>query len=174
MANKHTVIVIASIAVIAATVGYSSLNLVFAKDLQFRWHQQDSFDLLSLMFNGRLSVCNDSDYPVNFQKYSIRIFFDEQDLGTFTAQGTGVLPHSTATVLGKFETADKRVAQMLFSSLDTALNNNAAAARIDPSKMHVTTTLESKIIGVVPFSINQQYSGAEFLEMMNQKTNCDN
>jgi hypothetical protein len=173
VANKHTIIVIASVVVIAATIGYSSLNLVFAKDLQFRWHQQGSFDLLSIMFNGRLVACNDSDYPANFHQYSIKIFFDGQDLGTFETHSAGVMPHSTTTVAGKFEAGDMRVSQMLFSSLDTALNNNAAAARIDPSKMHVTTTLESKIIGIVPFSLTQQYSGAEFLEMMNQKTSCE-
>lgn len=174
MANKHTVIVIASLAVIVATLGYSSLNLVYAKDLQFRWHSQGSFDLLSIMFNGKLVVCNDSNYPTNFQKYSIQIFFDEQDVGTFTTRGAGVMPHSATVIPGSFETGDKRVSQMLFSSLNTALNNNAAAARIDPSKMQVTTTLETKIIGVIPFSITQQYTGAEFLEMMNQKTSCDN
>lgn len=174
MTNKHTIIVIASITVIAATLGYSSLNLIYAKDLQFRWHQQGSFDLLSIMFNGRLIVCNDSNYPANFQKYSIQIFFDDQDLGTFTTQGAGVMPYGTTTISGNFEAGDKRVSQMLFSSLNTALNNNAAAARIDPSKMQVTTTLETKVIGVIPFSITQQHTGAEFLEMMNQKTSCDN
>lgn len=174
MTNRHTIIVIASIIVIVATLGYSSLNLIYVKDLQFRWHQQGSFDLLSIMFNGRLVVCNNSDYPVNFQKYSIQIFFDGQDLGTFMAQGAGVTPHNTATILGNFETSDKRVSQMLFSSLNTALNNNAAAARIDPSKMQVSTTLETKIIGIIPFSITTQLTGAEFLGMMNQKTSCDN
>ncbi|MEM3064482.1 MAG: hypothetical protein QW177_03825 [Candidatus Nitrosotenuis sp.] len=174
MTNKHTVIVIASIVVIAATLGYSSLNLIYVRDLQFRWHEQGSFELLSIMFNGRLVVCNNSDYPTNFQKYTIQIFFDGQDLGTFTTHGAGVAPHSTATIPGSFEAADKRVSQMLFSSLNTALNNNAAAARIDPSKMHVTTTLETKVIGVIPVSITQQQTGAEFLKMMNQKTSCDN
>jgi hypothetical protein len=75
--------VIGSIMVIAGTIGYSSLSLVFAKDLQFRWYQVESFDLLSIMFGGKLVVCNDSDYPVNFHQYSFDVIYDEQNLGVF-------------------------------------------------------------------------------------------
>lgn len=173
MTNKHTAIVFGSIVVIAATVGYSALNTVFVKNLEFRWYQEGSFDLLSMMFNGRLAVCNNSDYPANFEKYSIEVTFDEQNLGRFSSQGASISPHTSTMVSGTFEADDKRVSQVLFSSLNTALNNNAAAARIDPGKMHVITTLETKIIGFIPFSITQQYSGHEFYDMMNQKTSCD-
>jgi hypothetical protein len=171
--NKHTVIVIVSIAVIAITIGYSSLNLVFAKDLEFRWHQAGSFDLLSLMFGGKLVVCNNSDYPANFHKYSFNVIYDEQSLGTFSVQGIGVLPHSASSLNGKFTTDDKRVSQILFSSLDTALSGSGQAARINVNNMQVISTLDTKIVGFIPFSITQQYSGQEFVEMMNQKTSCD-
>jgi hypothetical protein len=84
-----------------------------------------------------------------------------------------VLPHNTVTVDGKFTTDDKRVSQILFSSLDTALSGSGQAARINVNNMQVVSTLDTKIIGVIPFSMTQQYSGQEFVEMMNQKTSCD-
>jgi hypothetical protein len=164
---------IGSIVVIVATLGYSSLNLVFAKDLQFRWHQAGSFDLLSLMFGGKLVVCNDSDYPANFHRYSFNVIYDEQSLGTFSVPGVGILPHSITEINGKFTTDDKRVSQILFASLDTALSGSGQAARINVNSMQVMSTLDTKIIGVIPFSITQQYSGQEFVDMMNQKTSCD-
>ena len=173
MANRHTIIVIASIAVIAATLGYSSLNLVFTNDLQFRWYQEGDFDLLSIMFGGKLTVCNNSDYPTNFQQYSSNIVYDGQDLGTFLVHGIGVLPHASATIDGKFTTDDKRVSEILFASLDTAFSGSGQAARIDVNKMSVTTTLDTKIIGVIPLPITHEYSGQEFIDMMNQKTSCD-
>ena len=173
MVNRHTIIVIVSIAVIAATLGYSALNLVFANDLQFRWYQEGNFDLLSIMFGGKLAVCNNSDYPTNFQQYSFNITYDSQSLGTFSVQGIDVSPHSSAMLAGKFSTDDKRVSEILFASLDTAFSGSGQAARIDVSKMSVTTTLDTKIIGVIPFSITHEYSGQEFLDMMNQKTSCD-
>jgi len=171
--NRHTAIVIGSIMVIAGTIGYSSLSLVFAKDLQFRWFQVESFDLLSIMFGGKLVVCNDSDYPVNFHQYSFDVIYDEQNLGVFSAQGVGLAPHSASEISGKFVTDDKRVSQILFSSLDTAMSGSGQDARINIDNMQVITTLDTKVIGVIPFSITQQYSGQEFVDMMNQKTGCD-
>jgi hypothetical protein len=125
------------------------------------------------MIGGKLVACNNSDYPVNFHKYSFNVIYDKQDLGVFSAQGMGVLPHSTAEMNGKFVTDDKRVSEMLFLSLDTALSGSGQAARINVDNMEVITVLDTKIIGVIPFSITQQYSGQEFVDMMNQKTNCD-
>lgn len=173
MVNRHAIIVIVSIVVIAATIGYSSLGIIFAKDLQFRWGQEGGFDLLSLMFGGKLVVCNNSDYPINFQRYSFDIYYDGQNLGVFSTNGAGMLPHASATIDGRFSTDDKRVSQILFASLDTAHSGSGQAARIDINKMSATTTLETRIIGLIPFSITQKHSGQEFFDMMNQKTSCD-
>jgi hypothetical protein len=171
--NKHTLIVIVSIVIIAATLGYSSLNLVFAKDLQFRWYQEGNFDLLSIMFGGKIAVCNDSDHPASFQRYSFDIIYDGQSLGTFSTNGVVAPPHTSTMIDGKFSADDKRISQILFASLDTAFSGSGQAARIDVSKMSATTTLDTKIIGVIPFSITREYSGQEFIDMMNQKTRCD-
>jgi hypothetical protein len=165
--------VIISIIVIAAALTYSSLGAVFANDLQFRWDQQGSFDLLSLMFGGKVVVCNDSDYPISFHQYSFNLVYDGQDLGTFSMQGASVLPHTSTKINGKFTTDDKRVAQILFASLDTAFSGSGQAARIDTNKMSATTTLDTRMIGVIPISVTQQYTGQEFIDMMNQKTSCD-
>jgi hypothetical protein len=173
VANKHTVIVIISIIIIAAALVYSSLGAVFANDLQIRWNQTGSFDLLSIMFGGKVVVCNDSDYPISFHQYSFNIIYDGQDLGTFSAQGASLLPHTSTEISGEFTTDDKRIAQILFASLDTAFSGSEQAARIDTKKMSATTTLDTRIIGIIPISITQEYAGQEFIDMMNQKTSCD-
>lgn len=173
MINKHTIVVIVSIIIIAGSFGYSSLSLVSAKELQFRWYQIDSFDLLSILIGGRLSVCNNSDLPASFSSYSFDVFYEGKSIGRFSTQGAGLAPHTNTMVNGKFESDDERVTQILFSSLDTALSDRNAAARINPDKMEVTATLETKIIGIIPFPITQHYSGPEFVDMMNQKTSCD-
>ncbi len=171
--NKHTIMVVVSIAVIAATLGYSSLNLVSAGDLEFRWHQTGSFDLLSILFGGKLVVCNNSDFPASLRGYSFEIIYDGKSLGIFSTGGISIPPHASKTLAGKFEAQDRRISQILFASLDTALGDNAAAARINPDKMSVITTLETAVVGFIPFSITKQYPGEEFVKTMNQKTGCD-
>ncbi|MFY9299659.1 MAG: hypothetical protein WAO91_00515 [Candidatus Nitrosotenuis sp.] len=172
MANRHTVIVLASIAVTAATPGYSLPSLVFAKYLQFGWHQCGSFDLLSTMFGGKLIVCNNSYYPPSFHQPSFDIICDGQSLGVFSAYGMTVPAHPSTAIDGKFSTNDERVAKILFSSLDTVFSGSGQAARIDINKMSATTTFDTKIIWAIPFSTTREYSGQEFVDMMNQKTGC--
>lgn len=173
MVNRHTIIVIVSIIVIAGTVSYSSLSIFTANDLQFRWHRADSFDLFSLMIGGNLLVCNNSDYPTTFRSYTLDLVYGDEELGRFTADGAALSPHTSTMVTGKFSTDDKQVANILLASLDTAISGSEQAARINPENMEVTATLETTIIGLVPFTTTQQYSGPEFVEMMRQKTSCD-
>jgi hypothetical protein len=172
VANKHTIIVIASIMVIAGSLGYSSLNLVSAKDLQFRWHQVGSFDFIAILVSGKLAVCNNSEYPASFQKYSFTITYDRTNLGTFTTEGGSLAPHATKMISGKLYSDDKKISQMFFSFLDTELGGTDVT-RIDASKMEITSTLDTAIIGIIPYSVTHKYSGQEFVQMMNQKTSCD-
>lgn len=173
MVNWHTIIVAASIVVIVGTFGYSLLGVFAANNLQFRWHQIESFDLLTMMIGGNLSVCNNSDYPATFRSYTLDLAYDGNPLGKFTTDGAAIAPHTSAMIDGKFSTDDKRVANILLLSLDTAMSGSGQAARINPENMEVSATVETTIIGLVPFPITQQYSGPEFVDMMNQKTNCD-
>lgn len=172
MANKHTIIVMVSIAVIAGSVGYSSLGAISAKDLQFRWHQIDSFDFIAVLVQGDFAVCNPTSIPANFESYSFSMNYDGNDLGTFVVGGGGVAPNTIGVVHGKLQSDDKRISEMFFSFLDTEFGGTDVA-RIDSNKMTVKTTIETKILGVIPYSITHDYSGRVFVDMMNQKTSCD-
>ncbi len=169
MANKHTIVVMASIIVIASSLGYSSLNLVSANNLQFKW--VTDFDFLSVLYGKNMLVCNDSDYPASFSKYDFTIFYDSEQIGKFTASGVTVQPHSEANTNGKFAADDKQVAQMFFSFLDTEIHGTDVT-RIDEDKMKVIATLDYSLFWIIPLSTTQEYSGQEFLEMMNKDTSC--
>ncbi|TBR09798.1 MAG: hypothetical protein EPO62_04465 [Candidatus Nitrosotenuis sp.] len=170
MANKHAVIVAVSIVVIISSLGYSSLNLVSANSLQFKWATKN-FDFTSIMYGGNVQACNDSDYPANFAKYTFTMFYDSEQLGKFTSSGGALPPHSKGTIPGKFTADNRQVAQIFFSFLDTEIKGTDVT-RVDANKMHVSTTLDYAVIGIIPLSIKHEYSGQEFLDMMNQDTKC--
>ncbi|HSA97843.1 MAG TPA: hypothetical protein VLF17_02060 [Candidatus Nitrosotenuis sp.] len=169
MASKHTIIVIISIIVIASSLGYSSLNLVSANGLKFKWATK--FDYSSILYGGRLEACNDSNYSASFAKYEFTIFYDSRPLGKFTSSGAIVPPHSGVAVPGKFAADDRQVAQ-IFSSLLDADTRGTDVGSVDANKMQVSATLHYAIMGMVPLSTTHEYSGPEFLEMMNQSTGC--
>ncbi|MGQ0606392.1 MAG: hypothetical protein ACT4OD_05525 [Candidatus Nitrosotenuis sp.] len=172
MANKHTIVVILSIIVIAGSLGYSSLNVISAKELEFRWPHQ-SFDFLSVLTGKTIEVCNNSDYPATFSKYSFTMAYDENDLGTYSTGSGGFAAHTDGVVFGKFESKDDRMSSLFFSFLDTELGGTDVT-RININKMKVTTQLDTTILGVIPFSITEQYSGQEFSDLINKKSNCGN
>jgi hypothetical protein len=172
VANRHTIIVIVSILVIVGSIAYSSLNLVSAQEMQFRWHRMGGFDFLSILVSGKLEACNNSDYPATFRSYSFSMNYDGKHLGTFATDGAGAPSHSSVTVNGKLQSDDQRITQMFFSFLDTELGGTDVT-RVDASKMKITTTLDTTIVGIIPYSITKEYSGQEFLQLMNQKTSCD-
>lgn len=170
MVNKHIIIVIISIIVIVSSLGYSSLNLISANNIQFKWATKN-FDFISVMYGRNLEACNNSDYPTSFTKYEFTILYDSKQLGKFTTSGVGMSPHSKANVNGKFAADDKQVAQIFFSFLDTEIKGTDVTG-MDANKMRVITTLDYTIIGVIPFSISHEYSSQEFLKMMNEDTRC--
>jgi len=172
MADKHTIVVAASIAVIVGVLGYSSLGVLSLDSLQPRWSQQGNFDYSLILFGGKMLLCNDSDYQLNIQSYSFKMDYDGGDLGTFVASGASIAPHAAATVNGKFVTGDKRVSESMLSFINTELNGRDVS-RIDTSKMSVTVTKETAIIGFIPVSVSSEYSGEEFFDLMNKNTDCD-
>jgi len=172
MANKHTVVAMAAIAVIVATAAYSSMSALSVNDLQFRWHEEGAFDYLSVMFGGKIDVCNPSQYPANLKSYSVTMIYDKENIGTFSTGGANIPPQTITQMSGKFSANDRRIAEMMFSFLDTEMGGTDVT-RIDGNKMRVHATTETSIIGFIPVLTTQEYSGLEFLQMMNQKTVCD-
>lgn len=172
MVNVHTVAVMAAIAVIVATIGYSAVVAYSASELQIRWHDQGSFDYLSTMFGGKLSICNNSDLPANLKSYSIKMTYDGESLGVLQTDGANIAPHSTVALAAKFSSTDKRISEMFFSFLDTEMGGTDVT-RIDSKKMNVETTIESSIIGFIPVSFSTEYSGEQFVQIMNRQTGCD-
>lgn len=171
MVNRHVIVVIVSLIVIAGSLGYSSLNVISAKDLEFSWPRQ-SFDFLSVLTGKTLEVCNDSDIPATFSKYSFSIFYDENDLGTFSTGSGGLAPHTDGVIFGKFESKDNKISTLFLSFLDTEVSGTDVT-RININKIKVITQLDTTVLGVIPFSITQEYSGPEFLESINKKTSCE-
>jgi hypothetical protein len=171
MADKHTIVVIASIIVIVGSLGYSSLNAISAQSLEFSW-PGNSFNFLSVMTDKTVNICNNSDLPATFSKYSFTIFYSDDNLGTFSTSPTGVPANTNGVVSGNFESKDDRMSSLFFSFLDTE-TGGTDVTRIDANKIKVITQLETTILWIVPYTITHEYSGTEFIDVINKKTSCE-
>lgn len=164
--NKYTIITIVAIIAIITPIAYSILNIHAAEKLQYRW-TKDKFNYFELSNNGDVNFCNNLPYWASFKKFQITTFYDTENKGTFTIPQFTVNPSSRVIQNGVFYTEDYTEAQYLFMQLDFEFNGGEI--RLDPSKMQIVVSIDTPIIGIIPYSINTQYSGFDFNQIMNGK-----
>jgi LEA14-like dessication related protein len=167
--NRHTLIVIICSIVIVATVAYSASNLLFVDSLQFRWAGMDDFSLFSLVYGGTFEVCNPTNFPISFQRYSIQVINDKELIGTFVLEGDFIPPQSSRILIGSFDTDSKTIAGVTSLLMDTELKGTQVM-RLDAKKVYVQTNTETMILGFIPISTSTQFSGYGFFDEMNKNS----
>ena len=167
--NKHTVIVIIASIVIAGTIGYSLWNIFAIYNIQIASAEEGKFTYFDLMYNEKISMCNTLPFYVNIDKFEIVIFYDNENKGTFTANPVTISPQSSEIIEGEFRSEFFVDSQYLFLHLDGEFSGNQPI-RIDPTKMFVLTNIDSPIIGIIPYTVSQQYTGFDFYNMMKDRT----
>src|SRR3989304_3771770 len=75
-------------------------------------------------------------------------------------------PNSSITTRGKFHSDSFEEVQYLSLHYD-AMFSGTGPIRIDPTKLEIVTEIHIPIVGFIPFSVTNQYSGLKFWEMMN-------
>ncbi len=172
--NKHTIIVIVASIVIAASLGFSALNIFSAEQLQFRDAKQEDFKYFDLMNNGEISVCNNLPFYASFNDIRIIMMYDNRNVGEFTVSNIVLESNSEGIVRGKFTSETFEESQYLSLHFDS-MYYGVIPIRIDLERMNVITEINTNIVGVIPYTITYQYPGFDFWEMMNDKNdeyNC--
>jgi len=166
--NKHTGIVIIASFIIAGPFVYAALNISAAQQVQFVGTEEKKFNYFDMINNREINVCNPNPFYVVFDKMDIIMIFEQRDKGIFSIQGTTLAPLSITTLEGKFTSETFQEVQYLSMHFDVMFSGSAPI-RIDPSKFAISTETHTPIIGIIPYSITQQYSGLDFWNMMNGK-----
>lgn len=166
--NRHTIIVIVSCVVIASTIGYSILNLLNVSSLQFRVAGKEEFDLFSLVSGTKLEVCNPSDLPITFNSYEISSIYNGDRLGTFHLEGSQILPKSSISLRGEFDAGDEKTANIMSLFLDSEIQGKDVS-RIDAKKLEIVTEMRISLLGIIPYTVSNNYDGSEFFDLMNGK-----
>lgn len=166
--DKHTVIAIIAVAVIIGSVSYSFVNAFSAGSFQIRYYLEDGFDYLALMAGGNIEICNPTPIPVDFKELRIEPFYKERDLGTYYVNGKILDPYESEEFVG--DTKQDNAGQFLLSRLSMKLDGKNIAT-VDLENMRVNTIFVSNILGFIPYSISETYTGEEFNNMMNHEGN---
>ncbi len=164
--NKHTAIVIIASFIIAGPFVFAAWNIYAVQQIQFVGTEEKKFSYFDMINDGEFNVCNPNPFYVVFDKMEIKMIFEQRDKGLFSIQGTTLPPSSVTTLEGKFRSETFEEAQYLSMHFDLMFDGSAPI-RIDPSKFAIATETYTPIMGIIPYSITQQYSGLDFWNMLN-------
>ena len=110
-------------------------------------------------------MCNPLPFSASFNNVEISMIFDGRDIGVLSASDVFLEPNSETKIQGIFISETAKEAQYLSLHFDS-MYNDVIPTRIDLEKMNVVTEIQTKIIGVIPYSITNQHPGLEFWKMM--------
>ena len=163
--NKHSIIVIIASIVIVGTFAYSLGNALSLENIEFRWNQNESFDFIVMMNGGNIQLCNTSEFPAIINGIDMDMYLDNQKLGTFSVEPVTINPNSMIEAHGNSEMIGNS-AQVMLLYMNTEFSGSNIA-RIDSSKMIVQVNYNTNILGVIPITVSNVYSGYEFYQIMN-------
>jgi hypothetical protein len=148
-------IAIAGIAIAVIVFGLIGANAYAASALQIRPHQGNQYVISETVLHIQAQACNPSYFPASFHNYEIIAIYQSKVLETASIGGSTITPKSSLLLDGTF-TIDK-----------AAISEFAKQGSVfDPNQAVVKTKLDAPIFGIIPFTINKEYKGQDFANVV--------
>ncbi len=144
-------IAIAGLVITVIVFSYMGANAYAVTSLQIRPHQGNQYAISETMLHIQAQACNPSYFPASFHNYEIKAIYKSKVLETASIFGSTISPKSSLILDGTF-TIDKEALSEV-AKLGSGFNATEA---------QVKTKLDAPIFGIIPFTINKDYAGKEF------------
>jgi len=168
--NKYSIISVIAIAVIVTTILYGVWGIYSVHQLQIR-AEKEGFSYFDLANYEKIKVCNPTSFFVTFSDFTIRMYYLDDLKGEFKIGPNSLGPNSSEILDLDFSSDSFSEAQYLFMHMDGQFKGEVPI-RLNPNEMKISTTYETKIIGVIPYEQTIIKSGFEFTQMMNDDISC--
>ena len=165
--NIHTAITTIAIIAIIIPFTYSGMNIYAAEQLEYRWTEPGKFSFFEMSNNRNIELCNSVPFPANFKNIKISTFYQMENKGTYTIENLEIGGSESKISQGKFLSENYVDSQHLFMIMDFQFDGGDN--RIDARQLFVLVSIDTPIIGVIPYSVDVQYSGFDFDQLMNQE-----
>ena len=165
--NKHSMITIIAIIIIVIPFIYSGSSILGAQQLEYRWDNPGKFSFFAMSNQGEIEFCNTIPFWISFEKFKIETFYQSKSLGSFSVNPSTINPLSSTIQEGVFSTDQMSAAQHIFMIFDFEFDGGNI--RLDPNQFIILISLDTPILGIIPYSTTTQISGLELDEMMNNE-----
>ncbi len=148
-------IAIAGIVIAIIIFGYIGANAYAVSTLQIRPHQGTQYSISETVLHIQAEACNPSYFPASFHNYEIKAVYKSQVIETALINGSTISPKSSLLLDGTFTINKSALSQLA-----------QGGVQFDPNQAVVNTKLDATIFGIIPFTINKDYSGTQFADVV--------
>ena len=169
--NKYSIITAIAIIVIVIPVLYGVWSVFSVEQIQLRTPNEE-FSYFEMSSNEEIQICNPMPFFVSFNGVQIETFYTEDIKGIFEIGPTTLEPNTSQILELNFLSDNFSESQYLFMHMDGQFDGEVPI-RLNPNKMAVTTTFDTRIIGVIPYQTTITQTGFDFTNMMNEDSLCE-
>ncbi len=169
--NRYSIITAIAIIVIITPILYGVWGIYSVEKLQLRTPNSE-FRYFDMSNYEKIQMCNPMPFFVGFNGLKIDFYYLNDIKGVFEIGPTTISPNTSEILDVNFSSDNFSEAQYLFMHMDGQFAGEIPF-RLDPSKMEVVTTFETRIIGVIPYQNTITQSAFDFTNMMNEESSCE-
>ena len=149
--TKFKRIAIAAIIAVVVIIAYVGLDVYAVNALQFRPHRGPQTVISDSEIGIKADACNPSYFPASFNAYEITAFYKSDTIEKASISGSTLSPKSSAILSGIFNL-----------NKDVLTKFGKENATFDPTQARISTKVSAPIFGVIPYSVNKEYSAQDF------------
>jgi hypothetical protein len=158
--NNSKALVVGIGVAIAFLVGTILANSYALSSMQFRVSEVSDIDVASMSSAIKLDACNPTAFPAGFDTFSAVISYRQAEFARVSVSGNLVMPYQSSTFDGEMSLTTDTI-----SGLVLALSQ-PGNGQYNENEMTVATKVDAKILGIVPYTQTDEYTYAEFQEIL--------
>jgi len=151
--------------VVAASVLMASFfaNSYALDNMQYRIIDVYDFDYATLTSKVRVEACNPSAFPAGFDKFNAVVHYQQKEFGRLSVEGGSVMPYQSSAFDGQIKLSGNIVQGLIIALADAVGGKDSP---YNENEITLTMTVESRVLGIWPYSQSREFSFAEFQQFM--------
>jgi hypothetical protein len=154
------------IAAILMVAGFFGNNYAL-ENMQFKVKRVSGFDYGSLTSQVELEACNPTAFPAGFDRFDAIVYYRGGEFARIAVKGGSVMPYQSAPYDGNLKLSAQTVSGIVIALADTVGGKDSP---YDENEITIKMTMESKVLGLMPYSQTKEFTFAQFQEFMGTKS----
>jgi hypothetical protein len=138
-------------------------NSYAMSNMQFKVVSVSLFDFTSLTSQVRLEACNPTAFPAGFDSFSAVVNYQGREFARIAVDGGTVMPYQASSFDGDLRLSAQSVHGLAIALADAIGGNDSP---YDESEITLRMTMDSKVLGIIPYTQTKEFSFAEFQQFM--------